>query len=190
MKYFLFFFCAWWCVKTIYSLHCSKHLSFCLDMVLFPPGENCPMCIYFLMVKMWPYWSSAFWSLMLKFVFQPCIFNRHKQEAVWCISLGLLSPFTGVGMGLEQEQFPSFGMVITMWEKFLWHSTKGAEEERKEDVVVDTLKLIGIEHVCRALIFIALGSFKPSSLNQLLISDCHSFRCSISERTGSILCCN
>lgn len=64
---------------------------------------------------------------------------------------------------------------------------KVAEEERKEDGVMDTLKLIGIEHVCRPLIFIALDSFKPSSLKQLLISDCYSFRCSISERTGSII---
>lgn len=44
---------------------------------------------------------------------------------------------------------------------------KMERRERKEDGVMDTLKLIGIEHVCRPLIFIALDSFKPSSLKQL-----------------------
>lgn len=64
---------------------------------------------------------------------------------------------------------------------------KMERRERKEDGVMDTLKLIGIEHVCRPLIFIALDSFKPSSLKQLWISDCYSFRCSISERTETII---
>lgn len=47
---------------------------------------------------------------------------------------------------------------------------------------MDTLKLMGIEHICRPLFFVALDSFKPGSLKQLLISKCYSFRCPFSER--------
>lgn len=47
---------------------------------------------------------------------------------------------------------------------------------------MDTLKQMGIEHICRPLLSIALDSFKPGNLKQLLISECYSFRCSFSER--------
>lgn len=119
VKYFLF--CAWRSVKTIYFLHWGTYLSFCLDMVLFPPGESCPgtPCIYFLIIKVWPHQSLAFETLKFYVsLSSSLIFSTDRksclQEAICCISLGLLSPFPGVEEGLNQEQCTSW----TFWDGY------------------------------------------------------------------------